>query len=192
MGHKVPQSQYFHGLWHSFFFSTVKDGILQWMHANVNTSREFYPYLLMMAVPSALLEPHFCKYCIKGGSLRTARIHADADPSRPLIQVRDPHLFKVHAVIGVLHTVVALPPAQPVIHVFLLRRDIRCRPVGVTAVRHHAPQPLVLFIFILNGRLQPVREFDSCIIKIVRAGRIKPVLFLSSFSIYYLVIFSDM
>ncbi|WP_347039974.1 hypothetical protein, partial [Blautia obeum] len=24
--HKVPQSQYFHGLWHSFFFSTVKDG----------------------------------------------------------------------------------------------------------------------------------------------------------------------
>ena len=36
------------------------------------------------------------------------------------------------------------------------------------------------------------REFDSCIIKIVRAGRIKPVLFLSSFSIYYLVIFSDM
>ena len=28
MGHKVPQSQYFHGLWHSFFFSTVKDGIL--------------------------------------------------------------------------------------------------------------------------------------------------------------------
>lgn len=27
MGHKVPQSQYFHGLWHSFFFSTVKDGI---------------------------------------------------------------------------------------------------------------------------------------------------------------------
>ncbi len=37
-----------------------------------------------------------------------------------------------------------------------------------------------------------VREFDSCIIKIVRAGRIKPVLFLSSFSIYYLVIFSDM
>ena len=36
------------------------------------------------------------------------------------------------------------------------------------------------------------REFDSCIIKIVRAGRIKPVLFLSSFSFYYLVIFSDM
>lgn len=28
MGHKVPQSQYFHGLWHSFFFSTVKDGII--------------------------------------------------------------------------------------------------------------------------------------------------------------------
>ena len=26
MGHKVPQSQYLHGLWHSFFFSTVKDG----------------------------------------------------------------------------------------------------------------------------------------------------------------------
>lgn len=37
-----------------------------------------------------------------------------------------------------------------------------------------------------------IREFDSCIIKIVRAGRIKPVLFLSSFSLYYLVIFSDM
>ena len=36
------------------------------------------------------------------------------------------------------------------------------------------------------------RKFDSCIIKIVRAGRIKPVLFLSSFSLYYLVIFSDM
>lgn len=39
---------------------------------------------------------------------------------------------------------------------------------------------------------QAAREFDSCIIKIVRAGRIKPVLFLSSFSLYYLVIFSDM
>lgn len=42
----------------------------------------------------------------------------------------------------------------------------------------------------LNRRA--AREFDSCIIKIVRAGRIKPVLFLSSFSLYYLVIFSDM
>ena len=41
--------------------------------------------------------------------------------------------------------------------------------------------------FIRSGR-----EFDSCIIKIVRAGRIKPVLFLSSFLLYYLVIFSDM
>lgn len=40
--------------------------------------------------------------------------------------------------------------------------------------------------------MQKTREFDSCIIKIVRAGRIKPVLFLSSFSLYYLVIFSDM
>ena len=40
--------------------------------------------------------------------------------------------------------------------------------------------------------LIPSREFDSCIIKIVRAGRIKPVLFLSSFLLYYLVIFSDM
>ena len=35
------------------------------------------------------------------------------------------------------------------------------------------------------------REFDSCIIRKVLAGRIKPVLFLSSFSFYYLVIFSD-
>ena len=34
MGHKVPQSQYFHGLWHSFFFSTVKDG-------NINDSELF-------------------------------------------------------------------------------------------------------------------------------------------------------
>lgn len=42
------------------------------------------------------------------------------------------------------------------------------------------------------GATLPMREFDSCIIKIVRAGRIKPVLFLSSFSLYYLVIFSDM
>ena len=40
--------------------------------------------------------------------------------------------------------------------------------------------------------LGATREFDSCIIKIVRAGRIKPVLFLSSFSLYYRVIFSDM
>ena len=39
---------------------------------------------------------------------------------------------------------------------------------------------------------EAAREFDSCIIKIVRAGRIKPVLFLSSFLLYYLVIFSDM
>lgn len=43
-----------------------------------------------------------------------------------------------------------------------------------------------------NRAKNKAREFDSCIIKIVRAGRIKPVLFLSSFSIYYLVIFSDM
>ena len=35
------------------------------------------------------------------------------------------------------------------------------------------------------------REFDSCIIRKVLAGRVKPVFFLSSFSFYYLVIFSD-
>lgn len=44
----------------------------------------------------------------------------------------------------------------------------------------------------LEKHYNVLREFDSCIIKIVRAGRIKPVLFLSSFSLYYLVIFSDM
>ena len=36
-----------------------------------------------------------------------------------------------------------------------------------------------------------IREFDSSIIKKVLTGRIKPVLFLSSFSFCYLVIFSD-
>ena len=46
--------------------------------------------------------------------------------------------------------------------------------------------------FHIEEREKAAREFDSCIIKIVRAGRIKPVLFLSSFSLYYLVIFSDM
>ena len=35
------------------------------------------------------------------------------------------------------------------------------------------------------------REFDSCIIKKLLTGRIKPVFFLSSFSLYCLVIFSD-
>ena len=35
------------------------------------------------------------------------------------------------------------------------------------------------------------REFDSCIIKKLLTGRIKPVFFLSSFLFYYLVIFSD-
>ncbi len=39
--------------------------------------------------------------------------------------------------------------------------------------------------------LSAFREFDSCIIKKVLAGLIKPVLFLSNFSFYYLVIFSD-
>ena len=57
--------------------------------------------------------------------------------------------------------------------------------------------PLNMLKAFLTGGLicvlgQLIREFDSCIIKIVRAGRIKPVLFLSSFSLYYLVIFSDM
>lgn len=55
--------------------------------------------------------------------------------------------------------------------------------------------PLNMLKAFLTGGLICVlgqREFDSCIIKIVRAGRIKPVLFLSSFSLYYLVIFSDM
>lgn len=58
-----------------------------------------------------------------------------------------------------------------------------------------APQLTVISFLgdLFVGALRAVaREFDSCIIKIVRAGRIKPVLFLSSFSIYYLVIFSDM
>lgn len=48
------------------------------------------------------------------------------------------------------------------------------------------------YIHDLRAEAKKTREFDSCIIKIVRAGRIKPVLFLSSFSLYYLVIFSDM
>lgn len=54
---------------------------------------------------------------------------------------------------------------------------------------------LVMSVSLLTGYSETkaaTREFDSCIIKIVRAGRIKPVLFLSSFSLYYLVIFSDM
>ena len=48
------------------------------------------------------------------------------------------------------------------------------------------------YLMIRRLRCTDCREFDSCIIKIVRAGRIKSVLFLSSFSLYYLVIFSDM
>ena len=36
-----------------------------------------------------------------------------------------------------------------------------------------------------------IREFDSCTIKKLLAGRIKPALFLSNFSFYYLVIFGD-
>ena len=35
------------------------------------------------------------------------------------------------------------------------------------------------------------REFDSCIIRKSLTGRIKPVLFLSNFWFYYLVIFGD-
>ena len=38
---------------------------------------------------------------------------------------------------------------------------------------------------------QSTREFDSSIIKKTFAGRINPVFFLSNFSFYYLVIFSD-
>lgn len=39
--------------------------------------------------------------------------------------------------------------------------------------------------------LSIIREFDSSIIKKTFAGRINPVFFLSNFSFYYLVIFSD-
>ncbi|WP_205151764.1 hypothetical protein, partial [Mediterraneibacter glycyrrhizinilyticus] len=44
-GHKVPQSQYFHGLWHSFFFSTVKDGIILNSDSNVNNFFLFFAFL---------------------------------------------------------------------------------------------------------------------------------------------------
>ena len=44
MGHKVPQSQYFHGLWHSFFFSTVKDGILAHTYFKVKI-RPFFSFI---------------------------------------------------------------------------------------------------------------------------------------------------
>ena len=50
---------------------------------------------------------------------------------------------------------------------------------------------IVLFAaaIILAGRV--TREFDSCIIKKVLTGRIKPVFFCQVFSFYYLVIFGD-
>ena len=43
----------------------------------------------------------------------------------------------------------------------------------------------------ISGKKIQVREFDSSIIKKTFAGRINPVFFLSNFSFYYLVIFSD-
>ena len=43
MGHKVPQSQYFHGLWHSFFFSTVKDGIITYYPTCFNIYLKSFP-----------------------------------------------------------------------------------------------------------------------------------------------------
>ena len=31
----MPQSQYFQGLWHSFFFLTVKDGIIPYLSSDI-------------------------------------------------------------------------------------------------------------------------------------------------------------
>ena len=45
----MPQPQYFQGLWHSFFFSTVKDGILTTLNIFVNVS--------VKALKAGLLKP---------------------------------------------------------------------------------------------------------------------------------------
>lgn len=77
MGHKVPQSQYFHGLWHSFFFSTVKDGIILYFfilaitYYNIFLSGEFFLYTKRAVHPHFLSEEKLYRsFCIHILSVR--------------------------------------------------------------------------------------------------------------------------
>ena len=145
MGHKVPQSQYFHGLWHSFFFSTVKDGIISLQHYKINL-QYFSP---------------LCKFS-----------------RRLLYFFSSSSLVPCGGLLSIAPTILC--------GTYGSSRNAMSSAVNFTENAPASDFPVNRF-----GR-ESSREFDSCIIKIVRAGRIKPVLFLSSFLLYYLVIFSDM
>ena len=123
----MPQPQYFQGLWHSFFFLTVKDGIILHLSA----------YIYMEIA---------------------------------ILQVK--LYFSISCYIG-----------QTPITFYIL--PTFCRTFVVFKIY------FTLKTACFQDFFKERREFDSCIIKKVLAGLIKPVLFLSNFSFYYLVIFSD-
>ncbi|OUP62443.1 hypothetical protein B5F13_13385 [Drancourtella sp. An177] len=64
MGHKVPQSQYFHGLWHSFFFSTVKDGIIYRLYFDFNLNLADFMFFFPFTKMSAIMFGVLCRFSL--------------------------------------------------------------------------------------------------------------------------------
>ena len=64
-----------------------------------------------MRHPLAFRNLHMGKSCLKGGLFRRAGIDSKADFLCPFPQVADPHLLKIHAILGTLDTEVRFPAA---------------------------------------------------------------------------------
>ena len=58
----------------------------------------------------------------------------------------NPHLPEGHTVLGAFHTVIVLTATEPIPHGVNLGTNLRCCPIGITAVGYYASEVLEAFV----------------------------------------------
>lgn len=134
-----------------------------------------------MGAPPALCDLHVAECRTEAGVLRTAGVDTKCNFTVALPQVANAHLAEMDAILTALHTVVALPPAEPVPHFLHSGRNIGGGPIGVPVVSHYTAQPLEVFIFVLDRNFQPILTVQiDC-----NSALVKPMMTFGKFCLYH-------
>lgn len=81
---------------------------------------------------------HIGKGCPERGIFRGTGIYPKRNLSVPFVHMADPHLPKLHPVVGTFDTIIVFPPAKTVPHGFYRSGDPCGCPVRISVVCHHA------------------------------------------------------
>ena len=129
--------------------------------------------LTVMREPFTFCHFHIGKCGFEGRSLGAAGIDAKGYLTAALVKMADSHLGEFFAVRRAFNTVVVLPAAEAIPHLFDARGDLCCCPVGIAAVGNNAAKMLKFLVFIFDRALQPVLavkvENNAALVKSVTA-----------------------